>query len=38
MSDWAPDAEAESIGCTLLIFMWIATLLGGIAIGFWVLK
>lgn len=34
----AEETEATSMGCALLVFAWIATLLGGIAIGFWVLK
>lgn len=38
MSDWAPDQEAESVGCTVLIMGWLFTFAAGIAIGFWVLK
>lgn len=38
MSDWAPNQEAESLGCMALVFCSLITLLGGIAIGFWVLK
>ena len=38
MSDYTPDTEAWSIGCTILIFSWLACLFGGIALGFWVLK
>lgn len=31
-------AEAQSMGCTVMIFIWLATLFGGIAIGYWGLK
>lgn len=38
MTDGADEQEAVSIGCTVLVFSWIMTFFGGVAVGFWVLK
>ncbi len=34
----ADETEVASIWCTVLVLGWVFTLLGGIALGFWVLK
>ena len=34
----AEEQEAESMGCMVLVMGWLFTLMGGIALGYWVLR
>jgi len=38
MSDWDNGDDRFSLGCMALTLCWAFTLMGGIAVGFWVLK
>ncbi len=35
MSDWTPEANAESLGCFLFVLFVLCTFLGGTAFGYW---